>query len=362
MTSKEISKGIVRAVAVLAGIALLLYFLYSIRSVLIYIAISAVVALICRPIVVFLKRRLKFGNVLAVFVSMLLMFGIFFGIMSLFIPLVAKQSKNLSLLNIDGLQGNIEHLYAQANDYLSARGIDLLGTIEEMDLPSKLDYNAVPEFLNTLFSALGSFSIGLFSVIFISFFFLKDSAMLDTGLLALVKQKNESRLKKSINKIRGLLTRYFLGLLAQILVLFIIYTIVLLICGIDNAVVIAFLCALMNLIPYIGPLIGGSIMLILSMTSNVGADFQTVVLPTTLWVMAGYIFAQLIDNFVSQPIIFSSSVKSHPLEIFLIIIIGGLLFGVAGMIVAVPVYTAIKVIAKEFLSEYKVVRKLTTDL
>jgi predicted PurR-regulated permease PerM len=118
----------------------------------------------------------------------------------------------------------------------------------------------------------------------------------------------------------------------------------------------------MNLIPYIGPLIGGSIMLVLSMTSNVGADFQMVVLPTTIKVMVGYVLAQIVDNFVSQPLIFSNSVKSHPLEIFLIIIIGGLLFGVVGMIVAVPVYTALKVIAKEFLSEYKVVRKLTINL
>lgn len=186
--------------------------------------------------------------------------------------------------------------------------------------------------------------------------------MLDQGLLVLVKKENESRLKQSLNKIRGLLTRYFAGLVLQIVILFVLYTIILLIFGIDNAVVIAFLCALMNLIPYIGPLIGGTIMLVLSMSSNAGADFQTVILPTTLYVMIGYVIAQLVDNFVSQPIIFSNSVKSHPLEIFLIIIIGGLLFGVVGMIVAVPVYTAIKVIAKEFLSEYKLVRKLTVNL
>jgi len=362
MTSNDISKGIVRAVAILVGVSLLLWFLFLIRSVLVYIAISAVIALICRPIVGFLKNKLKFGNLLAVIFSMLLVFGIFFGIMSLFIPLVAEQSENLSLLNIDGLKGNLEHLYSQLNTYLSSRGIDLLATVEDMDLRSKLDYTAVPDFLNTLFSALGSLSIGLFSVLFISFFFLKDSMLLDSGLLALVKNKNEARLKKSLSKIRSLLTRYFVGLMIQILVLFILYTIILLVFGIDNAVVIAFLCALMNLIPYIGPLIGGAIMLVLSMISNVGFDFQSVVLPTTIYVMIGYFAAQLVDNFGSQPIIFSNSVKSHPLEIFLVIIIGGLLFGVVGMIVAVPVYTAIKVIAKEFLPDYKVVQKLTSNL
>ena len=148
----------------------------------------------------------------------------------------------------------------------------------------------------------------------------------------------------------------------SVYILFIIYTIVLLIFGIENAVVIAFLCALLNLIPYVGPLVGGVIMLFLSMSSNLGEDFQTVILPTTIYVMIGYLIAQLIDNFLSQPLIFSNSVKSHPLEIFLIIMIGGILFGVTGMIVAVPTYTAIKVILKAFLSDNKIVKSLTKNL
>ena len=290
------------------------------------------------------------------------MFAVFLGIMSLFIPLIAKQSKNLSLLNMNGLQSNFEELFNQAKDYFSARGIDLLTTLEEMDWLSKIDYKAVPDFLNHIFGALGSFSIGLFSVLFISFFFLKDSSMFDRSLMSLVKNSDENRLKNSVTKIRNLLTRYFLGLLGQVTVLFVLYTIILLIFGIENAVVIAFLCALLNLIPYVGPLIGGALMLLLSMSSNIGADFQTVILPTTIYVMIGFVVVQLIDNFVNQPLIFSSSVKSHPLEIFLIIIIGGLLLGIVGMVVAVPAYTAIKVIAKEFLSEYKVVQKLTKNL
>ncbi|NQX78829.1 AI-2E family transporter [Gilvibacter sp.] len=362
MTSKTISNGILRAIGILVAIAVLIWFLYQIRSVLVYICLAAVITLIGRPIVVFLRRRLRFGNTLAVITTITLMFGVFLGIMSLFIPLIAKQSKNLSLLNMNGLQSNFESLFNQANDYFSAKGIDILSSLEEMDWLSKIDYKAVPDFLNHIFGALGSFSIGLFSVLFITFFFLKDSALFDNAILSLVKNSDENRLKKSITKIRNLLTRYFVGLLAQVTVIFILYTILLLIFGIENAVVIAFLCALLNLIPYVGPLIGGALMLLLSMSSNIGADFQTVILPTTIYVMIGVVIVQLIDNFVNQPLIFSSSVKSHPLEIFLIIIIGGLLLGIVGMVVAVPVYTAVKVIAKEFLSEYKVVQRLTKNL
>jgi predicted PurR-regulated permease PerM len=78
--------------------------------------------------------------------------------------------------------------------------------------------------------------------------------------------------------------------------------------------------------------------------------------------MIGFVFAQLVDNIFSQPFIFSKQMKSHPLEIFLVIIIAGILFGILGMIVAIPTYTALKVILKEFLSDYKVVQKLTKNL
>ena len=172
----------------------------------------------------------------------------------------------------------------------------------------------------------------------------------------------EGGMVNSMDKIKNLLSRYFVGLLLQIFILFVIYTVVLLIVGIENAVVIAFLCALFNIIPYLGPIIGGSIMIILTMTSNLGADFSAVILPKTGWVFLGLVIGQLVDNFFSQPFIFSSSVKSHPLEIFLIIIIAGLLFGVVGMIIAVPGYTAIKVILKEFLADNKIVMSLTKNL
>ena len=141
-----------------------------------------------------------------------------------------------------------------------------------------------------------------------------------------------------------------------------IYSIVLLIFGIKNAIVIAFLCALLNLIPYIGPLIAAVLMMFLTMTSNLEADFSSVILPKTIYVMIGFFIGQLIDNFVSQPFIFSNSVKSHPLEIFIVILAGGSLMGTTGMIVAIPLYTAIKVIFKTFMSKNKIVRSLTQDL
>lgn len=360
--TKDISNGILRALGIVIGIALLLIFLFKISSVLVYIAISGVVSLIGRPVTLFLRRKLKFKNSIAVVVTMFILLSLLIGTAAMFIPLIKSQGENIALLNYNELEANFNYLITELNTYLSTHNVDLFKTLQDSDILSKLNVNAIPDFLNAILSMLGSLSIGLFSVLFISFFFLKDSKLLEDGILIFAPIQKENRLKKSFEKIKNLLSRYFIGLVFQILILFIIYTAILLIFGIKNAVVIAFLCALLNLIPYVGPLIGGIIMMVLSMSSNLGSDFQAVILPKTTYVMIGYAIAQIIDNFVSQPLIFSNSVKSHPLEIFLVIVIGGLLFGVLGMVVAVPIYTAIKVIAKEFMSGNKIVQEMTKNL
>jgi len=360
MNSKIISTGILRAIAIIIGVALLGYFLFMIQSVLVYIIIAAIIALIARPIILFLRRKLKFPNTIAVVSTMVVFLMLLVGIIGMFIPLVIEQGENLSLLQTDKLQTDVQNIIIEINGYFKQKNINILSELKSADLFSSLE--SIPNVLNSIIGTLGSFSVGLFSVLFISFFFMKDSRMFKSAILVVIPKGTEKRFSSSLEKINDLLSRYFIGLVIQITILFILYTIILLIFGISNAVVIAFLCALLNIIPYVGPLISAFLMMILSMTSNLGQDFQSEILPTTIYVMIGFILAQLVDNFASQPIIFSKTTKSHPLEIFLIIIIGGLLMGPLGMIIAVPSYTVIKVILKEFISDNKIVSSLTKDI
>lgn len=362
MNSNEITKGLLKSLAILIGIALLLFFLYKIQVVIIYISIAAVISLIGRPIIIFLRKRLKLNNTLAVLITMLFFITVFIGLIALFIPLIVEQSRNLSLLDIKSLEENVTNIYLEITNYFHIEQKNIRESIKNSQFLTELDYSIIPEFLNKMVQSFGSFGVGLFSVLFILFFFLKDSKLFENGIITLIPDNKETRIKHSIDKIKDLLSRYFVGLVFQISVLFVIYTVVLFVFGIKNAFVIAFLCALFNLIPYIGPLVSAIIMMLLTMSSNLGQSFSDVILPKTIYVMIGFIFAQLVDNFFSQPFIFSKSVKSHPLEIFLVIIIAGILFGVVGMIVAIPSYTAIKVILKEFLSDNKIVKGLTKDL
>lgn len=362
METNNLSNNIVKATLKLSLIALGIFIFLKLKILLVYLLLAAVIALIGRPIVIFLKIKLKFGNLLATSITLLLLVSTILGVVSLFIPLVIQQGENLSLLNLNALEENLNQLLKEISGYFKLEESNFKDSASFKSLFNVENLEAIPEFLNYLLSLVGSFTMGLFSVTFISFFFIKDSRLLENAILIFVNYKSEDKLKKSFEKIKNLLSRYFLGLLLQISILLVLYSIILLVFGIKNAFVIAFLCALLNLIPYIGPLFGAFLMMFLTMTSNLEADFSTVILPKTIYVMIGFTIGQLVDNIFSQPYIFSNSVKSHPLEIFIVILAGGTLMGTIGMIVAIPLYSSLRVILKEFLSDNKIVKSLTQNL
>ena len=362
MEPKTIANGILQALLKLFIIGVVLVLLYSLTSLLLYFLVAAVISLIGRPITVFLKEKLKCNSLLAATITLLTFIGLLFGILSLFFPLLVEQSNNLSLLDVEALKIKLNYLSKELSDYFNVDNSFWLGLLESENILQSINLSLVPDFLNGLLNFLGSFSVALFSVLFISFFLLKDSELLERIVLIFIKESYHSRIQKSFERIKNLLSRYFIGLLMQITILLVIYTIVLAVFGNNNAFIIAFLCALLNLIPYLGPIFGGVLMIILTLTNSLELNFSAEVLYNVLGVFIGFTIGQLVDNFFSQPYIFSRSVKSHPLEIFFVILASGSLFGAVGMIIAIPMYTASKVILKEFFAENKIVQSLTKDL
>ncbi|MCR5862677.1 AI-2E family transporter [Flavobacterium sp. J372] len=359
VTSKIIANGIVRAVLIIAAIYVGLIFLFKIQNVLLYLFVALIVSMIASPIVYFLKRRLRFPHVVAVIVTLVFLLSLLAGFIYLFVPLIITQSENLSLLDTAKLQQDLNTLIAQVNDYF---GIDTEKLLKESDLTSKLDFNFIPNLVNSILGIVSGFGVGLASVLFITFFFLKDRKLFTIGAKKILPEAHEDKIINSFRKINHLLSRYFIGLIVQMSILFVLYLIVLLIFGVENAFIIAFVTALLNIIPYIGPLIATALVLILTMLGHIGPESQGEMFSTTLYVFIGYCVAQFIDNNITTPLVFSNSVNSHPLEIFIVILASGFVFGVLGMIVAVPLYTAIKVVAKEFWPRNPVVRILTKDI
>ena len=362
MIKSDLSKSLFKSIFYLISILIIGYILIKIKIIIGYLIIASIITLISRPIVKFLCEKLKFKITVASVVAILLLIILITGIISLLIPLVLEQGKNLSLLNVNAFQNKINTLYSEFSTYLQSYNISISESTFDIKGLTKNTVEAIPALLNSIGSILGSITIGILSVLFITFFLLKDGEYFEKIFILLFPSRLKKRIEKSLIDIKSLLSRYFLGLLLQISILFTLYTSILLIFGVKDAVVIAFLCAILNLIPYIGPLIGIVLMSFLTMTSYLGEDFSSIVIPKTVYVIIGYIVAQLVDNFISQPYIFSNSVKSHPLEIFLVILTGGILFGITGLILAIPLYTVIKVFLKVFFSDNKLIKKLTKNL
>ena len=344
MKLDQLTKSILKSILSLLGIGAFLFFLIKINVVIVYIAISMVLALMLSPFTSLLKSKLKFNNLFASITSLFFLLIIMIVVIGAFIPLIIEQSKNLSLLNNSQLKSNIENLIINVSEYFSSNNLTIYDFLSEFTLLSDIDFAFIPKLLNYIISEVGSIGIGLLSILFITFFFIKDGDLILNKINNLLPQQIKNNFLDSVSKIKVLLSRYFIGISVQIFSLFVLYSIMLSIIGIKNALVIAFLCALLNIIPYIGPLISIVLMAILTMTNYIDSMLIKEMLSKVGYIFIGFSIVQLIDNFLIQPYIFSKSVKSHPLEVFIVIISSGILFGIIGLIIAIPLYTALKVI------------------
>ena len=365
--SRSIAEGIVIAVLGLCLLALFLWLLYTIRVVFVYIILSAILALMGRPFMYLLNKKLKFSSTLSAAITVIFFILILSVSLYFLVPLILQQADTITSMDTTEIQSVVFDQLNALNEFLMRYKINVLDDFLQTGFKNTFDLSIITNWFSNILSVLASFSIGSFSVLFITFFFLKERNLFNSMLLSPVPDESTHRFSRVISDIKDLLSRYFIGITLQVFIMFSLYYLILLIFGsieADKALIIALLCALCNIVPYIGPLVGFFVFILLAMSNlySQGMIFNNEILPKIYWITGGYIFAQIVDNFVNQPLIYSRSVKSHPLEIFLIIIIGGLLAGVGGIIMAVPVYTIVRVILKEFFSEFKFVQSITKDI
>ena len=213
-----------------------------------------------------------------------------------------------------------------------------------------------------MFSFFGNFMVLITSVTFIAFFFLKDEKLFGRALKTILPSQQKEETDTALFQIKHLLTRYFSGILLQMTLITLYVTLLLSFFGIPNAFLIAFFAAIINVIPYVGPIIGTFFGMLVIISSNLDMSFYDITLPMLLKVIGVFASMQILDGFVLQPYIFSNSVSAHPLEIFIVVVVGAKLGGITGMVVAIPAYTIIRVIASVFLKEFHLVQRLTQSL
>lgn len=357
-----------------ASIAIVGGLCWYFRSVLVYILLAVVVSLIGKPLMTLLQKITIKGRkapdwILAAFTIILLMV-IFTAVVTMIVPVVSGIVKNISLTNIEDAARRVAIPLADFNTFLISTfpklGSDFrIEVVAVQELHKLFDPSAFSSMIGSAASLVTDLGIGIFSVVFISFFFIKDDGLFTSMVAALVPDKHESNAAQAIADIGNLLSRYFIGVLIEILGVALLNFLGLLFIarlGADAALGIAFLTGLLNVIPYVGPLFGGVLGTILglvlkySSTNPVGLDVNFWIF--TIILIAIFCTTQLVDNFLYQPVIYSTSIKAKPLEIFIVLLVVGHIGGPISMIAAIPSYTAVRVIAFRFFRKIKAIRRL----
>lgn len=361
-----------RNILIGTGALLLVFVLWYFRSIVSYIVISAILGMIGRPLVRWLRKvkiwKFRMGTALSALITLIALWAFFFSLFRFLIPLLASEFDQLASIDVNEYLRQLEVPLSRISEFLYGEPLSLTDgaflTLLGEKFTSFFKISQVTDLFGTIAGMLGSLLIGLFSVSFITFFFLRDEKMFRNGILMIVPDGYEERVEKMIDRIAYLLRRYFIGLILELIMVMALDTLGLTIVGLDfsDAIVIGMLCGLFNIIPYLGPWLGALVGLLIGLAININADFMVQTLPLLGFMVLVFASVQVIDNILFQPLIYSSSVKAHPLEIFLVILSAGSLAGILGMILAIPVYTIFRVFGAEFLSEIKFIRKLTENM
>src|SRR6056297_1865171 len=366
-----------RYLFLLFSLVIFAFCLYFFFSIILYLFLAFILSLIGQPLMkVFLHRlklkRFNWGPPLSAILTLLIFLGSVILLVSLLAPVLIDQAVRLASFDYAAMASALEEPLERLKVFLTNLGIEL-----EEDFSYDMVINIfntwfVPNQIGSVFTQIFGWAseilIGIFSVLFISFFFLQERGMFVQFVITLVPNQYEEAVKNTLEDTVYLLQRYFQGVLLQMTVITLFITIALSIIGLENAFLIGIIAALLNLIPYLGPALGAGFALAITLVSNSELPFYDMMLPLLGKVAFSFALMQLLDNLILQPFIFSNRVMAHPLEIFIVVLLAaqvGVLIGIGavlGMVLAIPTYTIFRVVARTFLSEFKVVQKLTNRM
>jgi len=358
---------------IVVGVTLFLACLWYFSSIVVYVLISGVLSIMGRPLVdLFCRVKIKkwaFPRPFSALLTLLIIWGVIITFFATFIPLVTAQLNYFSAIDSARIVQIIKEPIEKLDQLFMTFNRDITNQISIQDniaqaVSGVLNINLMQNFLGTIFGALGNLVIAVFSISFITFFFLKDQHLFFESILMWVPDKFIENVSRALNSIQKLLTRYFIGIIIQSTCILTLITLGMMIIGIDfkQAIVMGVILGILNVIPYVGPWIGLFIALIMGIASHINMDLHEVVIPLITGSILVVVITNLIDNVVLQPVIFSNSVKAHPLEIFIVVLTAGFVAGIPGMILGIPTYTVLRVFAREFFYNFKAVQKITSGL
>jgi predicted PurR-regulated permease PerM len=284
-------------------------------------------------------RKFGLNKSWAAIISLVIMFGILVLVLSLVIPMFITQLTQL-ITDFPKIYGNIVNI---ANDFLHntlhiEKELFVSNNFNKTELVQKYGGLVVNYSISTLSNVIGFFVIVATSVV-VSFFMVKDIDKFKSGVyLFLSKNSKDKNTHKMFLEIDTAIMSYIKGTLLDSAIVGVMTTIVCMILGLDYAVVFGILITILNLIPYIGAILSELIAALYAL--SVGGPVLAIITFICL------VMVQVIDANILQPNIIAKSVNIHPVVVLGGLIVFNLLWGITGMIVAVPILAAAKIILK----------------
>ncbi len=362
-----------RNILIIIGLALMVYLFWYFRNIIAYILAAWVISLIGRPVVDLLNGihiwKFRFPKALSSLLTLLMLYGLLALFFVIFIPLVSSQIDALSGFDagsiVQGLRDQLDRLdVAVRKIYREMPADKTLYDIAVTTITNILNPASLTDVAGNIVTVVRKLIVAFVAITFLAFFFLKDEGLFKETIMVMVPDQYEKRIRNVLHSIKNLLIRYFIGIIIQSTVVLINITIGMTIVGFPfhQALVMGLLIGIFNVIPYVGPWLGGSVAVLMGVATAVTTTGYPVIWLLIIYMVIVIACTQIIDNNLIQPMIYSRSVNAHPIEIFLVIFAVGSFAGIIGMIVAVPAYTALRVFAREFFYNFGPVRKITSGL
>jgi predicted PurR-regulated permease PerM len=331
MTIKEFTIPLyVKTVLVIIGLMACVYTLYIAQNIIIPLVFATILAIVLHPAVA-LITRLRIPRVAAIVIVMSLAFSIIamFGI--LLFSQASRFTESFPKL-VDKFTQILNELIYWASGYFDISANEITAWITN----TKNDLIGGAQIGQTIIN-VGSMMAFWFLIPVYVFMILFYQPLLIEFFHRLFGEDNRAKVSEIINQIKTLIQHYLIGLLFQVVIISFLYTIGLLILGIEYALIIGILGALFNLLPYIGNIIAASLPIIIAIVTKPSPWFA-------LLVLALYIVIQFIDNNFVVPKIVASKVKINALASIIAVISFATLWGIPGMLVAIPLVAIAKLI------------------
>jgi predicted PurR-regulated permease PerM len=318
---------------VLLALVLTLLLLYVGKSVFVPILIALLFAILVRPINMFFRRKLRFPSILASIITVAFFVILILGILTFISWQVSSFSKDWATI-----EKNITIHFSKIQSFL--RDTFNVTETEQLEYINKTAVESKSKLTTMATNFLMSFSDTLFNMTLIPiymFLFLLYQNHFITFLSKLVGEGDQERLKTILYQIKTAVQSYLFGVCIQVVSIAALTTIGLSIVGVPYALLLGVITGILGLIPYLGIILACAITLFATLTGS--PDFSLI-----LGVIIVTVIVQIIDNNILVPLVVSSKVEINAIASIVGIFIGGMLAGIAGMFLAIPIIAILKVI------------------